>query len=75
MHTKSHHSIGDIYLTIAEEILKTPLGNDFPPAEEKMPKPSDSSQVGWKSALTFGVSTFTATEKGNSSGQAGSPGI
>jgi hypothetical protein len=36
MHTKSHNSIGDVYLTIAEEVLKTPLGKDFPTAEEKM---------------------------------------
>jgi uncharacterized protein DUF1552 len=35
-HTKTHHGIGDVYLTIAEEILKTPLGKDFPTAEEKM---------------------------------------
>ena len=35
-HTKSHNSIGDVYLTIAEEVLKTPLGKDFPTAEEKM---------------------------------------
>jgi Protein of unknown function (DUF1552) len=34
MHTKSHNSIGDVYLTIAEEALKTPL--DFPTAREKM---------------------------------------
>ncbi len=33
-HTKSHHGIGDVYLTVAEEILKTPL--QFPTAEEKM---------------------------------------
>ena len=36
MHTKSHNSIGDVYLTITEEVLKTPLGKDFPTAEEKM---------------------------------------
>jgi len=36
MHTKSHNSIGDVYLTIAEEILKTPLDKAFPTAEEKM---------------------------------------
>jgi Protein of unknown function (DUF1552) len=35
-HTKSHNSIGDVYLTIAEEVLKTPLGKEFPTAEEKM---------------------------------------
>ena len=33
-HTKSHHGIGDVYLTIADEILKAPLV--FPTAEEKM---------------------------------------
>jgi hypothetical protein len=36
IHTKSHNSIGDVYLTIVEEILKTPLGKEFPTAEEKM---------------------------------------
>jgi len=36
MHTKTHNSFGDIYLTIAEEILKTKLGKEFPTAEEKM---------------------------------------
>jgi hypothetical protein len=35
-HTKTHNGVGDVYLTIAEEILKTPLGKDFPTAEEKM---------------------------------------
>lgn len=35
-HTKSHNSIGDVYLTIADEVLKTPIGKDFPTAEEKM---------------------------------------
>ncbi|MDX1980304.1 MAG: DUF1552 domain-containing protein [Bryobacteraceae bacterium] len=34
-HTKTHHGIGDVYLTIAEEILKTKLA--FPTAEEKIP--------------------------------------
>ncbi|MBM3754840.1 MAG: DUF1552 domain-containing protein [Acidobacteria bacterium] len=33
-HTKSHHGIGDVYLTIAEEILKTKPA--FPTAREKM---------------------------------------
>jgi hypothetical protein len=33
-HTKSHNGIGDVYLTIAEEILKTKL--PFPTAQEKM---------------------------------------
>jgi hypothetical protein len=36
LHTKSHNSIGDVYLTIAEEVLKAPLGKEFPTAEEKM---------------------------------------
>jgi hypothetical protein len=36
-HTKTHNSFGDIYLTIAEEILKTKLGREFPTADEKMP--------------------------------------
>ena len=36
VHTKSHNSIGDVYLTIAEEILRTPIGKAFPTAEEKM---------------------------------------
>ncbi|MBI4905010.1 MAG: DUF1552 domain-containing protein [Acidobacteria bacterium] len=34
LHTKSHHGIGDVYLTIAEELLRTPL--KFPTAEEKL---------------------------------------
>jgi len=34
VHTKSHNGIGDVYLTITEEILKTKL--DFPTAREKM---------------------------------------
>jgi hypothetical protein len=34
MHTKTHHGIGDVYVTIAEEILKTKLA--FPTAEEKI---------------------------------------
>lgn len=34
LHTKSHNGIGDVYLTIAEEVLKTPL--EFPTAAEKM---------------------------------------
>jgi len=36
-HTKTHNSFGDIYLTVAEEVLKTKLGKEFPTAEEKMP--------------------------------------
>jgi len=34
LHTKSHNGIGDIYKTIADEILKTPI--EFPTAQEKM---------------------------------------
>jgi hypothetical protein len=36
MHTKTHNGIGDVYLTLSEELLKTPLGKEFPTAEEKM---------------------------------------
>jgi len=36
MHTKSHNSIGDVYLTIADEVVKSPIGKEFPTAEEKM---------------------------------------
>jgi hypothetical protein len=36
VHTKSHNSVGDVYLTIAEEVLKAPIGNAFPTADEKM---------------------------------------
>ncbi len=35
MHTKARHGIGDVYLTIAEELLKTKIA--FPTAEEKIP--------------------------------------
>lgn len=34
VHTKSHNGVGDVYLTIAEELLKTKLA--FPTAREKM---------------------------------------
>jgi hypothetical protein len=34
LHTKAHHGIGDVYYTIAEELLGTPL--KFPTAEEKL---------------------------------------
>jgi hypothetical protein len=34
MHTKSHNSIGDVYLTVAQEVLKAQV--DFPTAREKM---------------------------------------
>jgi hypothetical protein len=36
MHTKAHNTIGDLYLTLAEEVLKTPLEKGFPTAQEKM---------------------------------------
>jgi len=36
LHTKARHGIGDVYLTIAEEVLKTPIGKAFPTAAEKM---------------------------------------
>jgi hypothetical protein len=36
LHTKSHNTVGDLYLTIAEEVFKTPLEKGFPTAEEKM---------------------------------------
>jgi hypothetical protein len=35
-HTKTHNSFGDIYLTIAEELLQAKLGKEFPTAEEKL---------------------------------------
>ena len=35
-HTKSHNSIGDVYLTLADEVIKSPIGKEFPTAEEKM---------------------------------------
>src|SRR3954470_13286041 len=35
-HTKSHNSFGDIYMTIADEVIKAPIGKEFPTAEEKM---------------------------------------
>lgn len=34
MHTKSHNSIGDVYTTLAQEVLKTQI--DFPTGREKM---------------------------------------
>jgi len=34
VHTKAHNGVGDVYLTIAEEVLKTKL--NFPTAREKM---------------------------------------
>src|SRR5437899_3392810 len=48
-HTKSYNSIGDIYLTTAEEILKTHFG----PPKRSCWKPSDSTQIGWKPAGDF----------------------
>jgi hypothetical protein len=35
-HTKSHNSIGDVYLTIENEVPKTPIGKEFPTAQEKI---------------------------------------
>ena len=35
-HTKAHNTIGDLYLTIAEEVFKTPLEKGFPTAEKKI---------------------------------------
>jgi hypothetical protein len=34
LHTKAHNSIGDVYLTIAEEVFKTKI--EFPTAQNKM---------------------------------------
>jgi len=36
MHTKAHNTIGDLYLTLADEVLKTPLEKGFPTALQKM---------------------------------------
>ena len=36
VHTKVRGTMGDLYLTIAEEIFKTPLKNGFPTAEKKL---------------------------------------
>ena len=35
-HTKSHNSVRRCLSDIADEVLKTPLGKEFPTAEEKM---------------------------------------
>jgi hypothetical protein len=35
MHTKPHNSIGELYLIVAEEVLKTLPGKAFPTGEEK----------------------------------------
>jgi hypothetical protein len=34
--TSPASSIGDVHLTIADEVLKTPIGKAFPTAEEKL---------------------------------------
>jgi Protein of unknown function (DUF1552) len=36
LHSKMRHTAGDLYLTIAEEIFKTPLEKGFPTAEKKI---------------------------------------
>ena len=36
MHSKMRNTIGDLYLTIAEEIFKLRLDNGFPSAETKV---------------------------------------
>ena len=36
MHTKMHNTIGDLYLTVAEEVFKLPLEKGFPTAEKKI---------------------------------------
>jgi len=36
IHTKAHNTIGDLYLTLADEVLKTPLEKGFPTALQKM---------------------------------------
>src|SRR6266545_4745245 len=36
MHSKMRHTIGDLYLTVAEEVLKLPLEKGFPTAEKKI---------------------------------------
>jgi hypothetical protein len=35
-HTKMRHTIGDLYLTVAEEVFKQPLEKGFPTAEKKI---------------------------------------
>ena len=36
MHSKMRHTIGDLYLTVAEEVFKLPLEKGFPTAEKKI---------------------------------------
>jgi hypothetical protein len=36
MHSKMRHTIGDVYLTLAEEVFKLKLDKGFPTAEKKL---------------------------------------
>jgi hypothetical protein len=36
LHSKLRHTIGDLYVTVAEEVLKMPLEKGFPTAEKKI---------------------------------------
>ena len=36
LHSKMRHTIGDLYLTVAEEVFKLPLEKGFPTAEKKI---------------------------------------
>lgn len=36
VHTKAHNTIGDLYLTVAEEIFNLPLNKGFPTGEKKI---------------------------------------
>ena len=36
MHSKMRHTIGDLYLTVAEEVFKQPLEKGFPTGEKKI---------------------------------------
>ena len=36
MHSKMRNTVGDLYLTVAEEIFKLPLEKGFPTAEKKI---------------------------------------
>jgi 4-hydroxy-3-methylbut-2-enyl diphosphate reductase IspH len=36
MHSKMRNTIGDLYLTLAEEVFKQPLDKGFPTAEKKI---------------------------------------
>ena len=68
MHTKSHNSIGDVYLTIAEEILKTPdnRGTCF----KIVPRLSEARR-----SLHIVRAKFIGTESEYFSGHAAFPGI